>query len=53
MVQKRDEVVERPETGLPQESIEDEQKEDRKEMKIDRSEDAHEKAKRRKRERRG
>ena len=48
MVQKKDEVVERPDSGLPDETLEDEQEEDREETKVDKSEDSHEKAKRRK-----
>jgi len=49
MVQKRDEAVERQESGLPEQSLEEEKEEDREETKIDKSGDAHEKAKRRKR----
>ena len=49
MVEKRDEVIEQPEVGLPEESLEEEKEDDRKEDKADLSEDAHEKAKRRKR----
>ena len=48
MVQKRDETVQRPEVGLPDQTLEEEQEEDREETRVDKSEDSHEKAKRRK-----